>query len=434
MTFTAANAVALAVFFAAVAGATYGVQTLVDDRISGSLLSIEPLHERQAATGGHDVTFAVELVNRDDVPRSGAIRAEGEGLAAESDVVTVPAGGAATAFLTFSVPQDAAAGERAIDLRLVDEAGATLRQRDDVLRLDVLAGGDGFGEGDAANLSYIGILQETGRVFEANDPALADASFDRASNYQFYATPLRVTTPRPQGFPPGLYAGIQGMLPGESRTITLAPEEAYGAATLNTSRPREETIERTLEVPLNELPPLPVGQFQNLLSNTGQGRVEEYEVGDRFFETDPDTGNKFWFRITALSNAGVTRKFDPSVGEQFTTVGAWPNATVVVDVNESTASFRIDPPVAEGEPFTFYDYWPDRSEIVSLDDEEIVIRHSPDVGMSNEVRDPTGQSVRRFTVERLTDDEIVLRYPSPNPLAGKALVYHVTLLDLRAAS
>lgn len=435
MTLTPAKAVALVVFLGAVAGATYGVQTIVDERLEGSLLTVDALHENRNATGGHAVTLAFHVLNRDDAARDAVVLATAAGVEARSDVVSVPGQSTLAVFLTFDLPEGVVPAAYPVDAQLLDASGAAIRTRSDVATLTVLPpAAEAFAAGDAATLRYTGVLEESDKVFETNDPALAGRTFLRTTDFEQSSGELRLAGARPPSFPPGLYDALIGMQPGESRTVTLEPDAAYGPATLNTTRPRTEPVERTMEVPLSNLPPLPRAQFEALIAQTGQGDAADYGVGKRFYETDPDTGNRFWFVITNLTEQGVIRKFDPSVGERFTTILAWPNATRVSEVNETSVRLIIDPPFEVGEPFTFYEYWPQKSAIKSVNETEIVIEHSPDIGMSNEVRDPTGRSARRFTVESLTEDEIVLRYPSPNPLAGRTLTYHVTLLSLEKAS
>lgn len=432
MTLTPAKLVALVVFLGAVAGATYGVQTLVGDRLEGALLTVEPLHKQVSASPGHDVTFAVKLVNRAGDAREAVVVATGDGVETRSGAITVPAHGEWSTFLRVSVPAAAAPGMLPLDVQVLDASGAVVRSREDLVRVNVLdATTPGFARGDNATITYTGRIADTGNVFESNDPALRGQPFGRTAQFQHGTAPVRVIDPRFSSFPQGLYDGLVGMRPGESRTIEVAPEQAYGPATLETTRPREDTVQRVIEVPLSDLPPMPRAQFDNLIRETGQGQPADFEVGERYYELDPETGNKFHFVITAIDAQNVGRRFDPAVGERFTTVPAWPNATHVVEANETLVTLRVDPPVAVDEPFTFHDYWPGKSAVASMNETEIVIRHSPDPGMSNEVRDPSGQSTRRFTVERLTDDEIILRYPSPNALAGKTLVYHVTLATLQ---
>lgn len=428
MTFTPVKAVALLVFIGAIAGATYGVQTLVGDSLAKSLVAAEPLHEARNATAGNEVTFPFTLSNRDDAGRDVRIVVEGEGIDAQSELARVPGDGGVTVFVRVGVPASLAPGDHDLSVRLVDEAGETVRADAATLRLRVLdAPTAGFGPTDVANMTYTGRLAETGTVFVSNDAALAGEPFARVEDFRLQSGSSRLA----QGLVvPGLYEGALGMVPGESRTIVVSPEKGYGNATLETTQPREETIERISEFPVVERSEARQNFDQHVIA-TNQGDPASFEAGDSFTVYNEQTANTARFEITEIDEQIVKYRFAPQLGDTYTLYPAWLNQSVITAVNETSVTFETTPSTDVDEPFTWYEHWRDASTIVSMNETEIVVRHSPAIGSTHEEPDPFRQETRRLTVSRLTDDEIVMTYPSSSALAGKTIVYDVTLTSIQ---
>lgn len=425
------KAVALLVFLGAVAGATYGVQTLLDVQVSDGGLSMSPAHERLAAAPGQSVTFPVKLTSRAGEPTDARLVVATEPFAGNSSVQRVAPGLAQTLFVTVTVPADATPGSYKIGLRAETPAGERLRERGDVLRLDVLAPGRGFQDGDAVNITYTGRLTETGTVFFTNDPALATASFPRVDGFRPATGSAEVRTKPTPNVVPGLLEGMLGMQVGETRSILVTPEKGFGAGTLEEREARDERIERSSSLPVR-VQSAARDTFATHLRDSGQGDVSNFSAGDLFYVDEEQTGNRLPYAIVALTESEVRYRFAPQIGENYTIHLAWPNASAVTSINETTVVFTTTPTTAPGEPITMRPHWPDMSALVEVTDAEIVVRHSPAIGTSHEERDPFSPTPRRLTVKELTDTEIVYAYPSSNPLAGKILTFDVTIVSMRS--
>lgn len=419
------KAAALVLFLAALAGATYGVGEVVGSTVESQLVTLTPAHAERNASAGFAVTYLFGVGNRDTAARDVLVRVEGV-ASGESAVVTVLGNATAGAFVTLDVPAGTPPGEYALAVSVVGEDGRVLRERPGMLTLNVLAPGLGFASGDTASAHYLGRLSATGRVFNTNDPAAIEVPFPRTDSYRFSQGELRIQTlPRPT-IVEGLYQGMLGMQPGESRTITFGPELGYGPATQEERFPRVETLERDLTVP-NEVQRVARATFDTYVEDSGQGRASEFGVGDTF--TLEQNGNRWPYRIVDLSESVVAYRLAAQVGATFTIFPFWPDASVVTAIDDESVTFRTTPTTEVGGSLTMKAHWPQMTTLDAVNDTAIVVRHSPPAGYTYTTVSSMGQP-REATITKVDDEVILAASPSSNPLAGKDLTFDVTLLAL----
>lgn len=430
---TPLKAIALLLFLAAIAGASYGVSAVLGNTTASAAINAEPIHATLNATPGHAVTFAVRLVNRGATSQDLAAAVSAFGVETRSSTVTALGGGNRTVFVPVDVPANATPGDYALSVRIVDDKGAPVREREGALRLHVNAPGNGFGPGDAAKVVYVGSLADTGNVFSTNDPALAGQAFAHTDTFPptLNTNPLPVSTVPRVTVVQGFYEGMLGMAPGETRTITFGPEKGYGNATLEQSEPRVTTIphNETVSLPGATLSP---DDFNNYIQSTGQGNGTDYRVGDIVNNTRG--GETLHYRITSMTDTEVKLILDVHVGERYTVYDYWPKSSVVTASDEANVTFRTDPPVPVGSSFTYYSYWPNMSVLTSVNDTTITITHTPQIGLQFQKSASAAGAPQSFTVKDLTPTDIVETTANPNQLAGKDLTFIITMLDLTKGS
>lgn len=108
---------------------------------------------------------------------------------------------------------------------------------------------------------------------------------------------------------PGFEAAVTGMMPGEKKTVTLEPREAYGER-----RPELLYTMPTVEIPNYD--DLVVGQLIYLMNGEGEQRlarvVRVQDDGETVFDFNhPMAGCKLIFDLELISREPVDGKDDP---------------------------------------------------------------------------------------------------------------------------
>ena len=418
------KAVALVVFLAAIAGATYGVSSFVGDTVESQLYSVTPTRALSNATPGNEVSYVVTVSNRGTASTDVVVEVAGAATG-RSAVTTIRGNSTVGVFVTVSVPEGLAPGEHALDVRLL-EGERVIRTRAGLLTLRVMPEAPGLEPGDSAEVIYVGRLTATGRVFNTNDPVLLEVPFPKTDTYRFSQGLLPFqTAPRPNVVS-GLYEGMLGMQPGEHRSVSFGPEKGYGNATDEQPEPREERLQREITL-VNDAQRVARATFDEYILETRQGQPSDFEAGDTFILNQQ--GNDWPYQIVSITPQVVEYRLAAVVGESYTVYPFWPNASVVTSINETQVSFRTTPTTQPGQAFTMRAYWPQMSTVREVTEDEIIVRHSPPVGYSYTSITQLGQP-REATIKEVSEERIVVAYPSPNPLAGRDLTFDVILVSL----
>lgn len=418
------KAAALVLFIAGIVGATYGVEQIVGTSVESQLVSMSATRSELNATGGHSVTYVVTVANRDTAARDVSVRIDGLATGT-SDVTTVRGNSTSAVFVSVAIPEDAPEGVHPLKVSILS-GERVLREREGALSLRILPEGPGFQAGDVAEAYYLGRLSATGRVFNTNDPALVSVPFPKTDSYRFSQGMLRVVSlPRPS-IVEGLYQGMLGMQPGESRTISFPPELGYGPATEEERFEREERIPREL-VLANDPQRVPRATFDSYIAESGQGNASAYQPGDVFLLNQ--NGNDWPYRVVSITAQAVEYQLGAQVGDAYTIYPFWRDSSVVTAINETHVTFFTTPTTESGAPITMKAFWPTMSTVASVDDTHIIVRHSPPVGYTYTTTSQLGQP-REVTVRTVGEQEIVVAIPSANPLAGKDLTFDIQVLSL----
>lgn len=418
------KALALVVFIAAIAGATYGVSTYVGDTVESQLVTIGAARASVNATPGNNVSYLITVTNRDVASRDLAVEIDGA-VQGRSEIATVRGNTTVGVFVPVQIGESLAAGEHLLDVRVVSD-GRTVRERDAFLTLRILPDAPSLEPGDSAEVVYVGRLSATGRVFNTNDPALVDVPFAKTDTYRFSQGMLPIqTAPRPNVVT-GLYEGLLGMQAGEHRTISFPPEKGYGPAQQEEFEPRNEFILLDLKI-TNDAQRVPRATFDTYVQESGQGAPSSFDAGDTFVLDQ--NGNLWPYRIVNITDQIVEYKLAASVGDAYTVYPFWPNSSVVETINDAEIVFRTRPTTAIGEPFTMKAHWPEMSALREVNETAALIQHSPPVGFSYTTVSQLGQP-REGTVKAVEETRIVIAYPSANPLAGRDLTFDVIVMSL----
>jgi FKBP-type peptidyl-prolyl cis-trans isomerase 2 len=398
---------------------------------------IEPVQEARSATAGHTVSYLVTVVNRGVTERTFHVEVDGIATGRSSEAA-VASNSSLALFVPVDIPANAPEGVHGLTVRVVS-GDRILRARDNAVSLTILPEAPGVQVGDRAEVRYLGRLADTGRAFASNEQALVGAPFLKTDAYQYNPAMLPVST-EPRNVVLGIYEGILGMQPGETRTLTFGFEKGYGPPSENDTVPRREVIERTLAAH-NDVQRVPRATFDDYIVETRQGDPATYGLNSTF--TLDDDQNVWPYRIVTFNEQLVEYKLAAKVGDTFTLYPYWPQGTEIIEIDEEDVVFFTTPttaPAPEGtcpprqggagsDCFTMRQEWPEMS---TLDAEpnatHIVVRHDPPA----QYRYTTAQSgqTREVVVAALGEDEITVAVAAQHPLAGRTLTFDITVVSV----
>ncbi|VUT27814.1 MAG: FKBP-type peptidyl-prolyl cis-trans isomerase [Candidatus Syntrophoarchaeum sp. GoM_oil] len=185
--------------------------------------------------------------------------------------------------------------------------------------------GVGISPGDTVSVNYIGSLDD-GTVFDTSyeDVAKENDIYTPGRPYE----PLSFEVGAGQMIK-GFDDGVIGMKVGETKTVVIPPEDAYGERNpeMATVLPRVleiplvETFNKTLEMPLQEF---------NM--NFGEG----HEVGERLLIPE----SEIYVKVDELSNTTATISYDLEEGDTFS-ISTWNETVVGSDEDEVTVQHEL---------------------------------------------------------------------------------------------
>lgn len=205
-------------------------------------------------------------------------------------------------------------------------------------------------EGDCVDVNYVGKFASNGTIFDTSYESVAKENgiYDENRTYE----PLRIfvdTTgdkEKPNGYEnysssmiTGFLKGLKGMKEGETKTVTIPPEEGYGVwnETLAElmgigSIPRESVMNSTMK--MNKT------MFTSSFPNVTIALGTTFDVGkDQYFGFGVE--GIFNATIINVTDTNVTVKVSPKNGSTFLLPVFEINATVIV-YNDSAYTLRFD--------------------------------------------------------------------------------------------
>jgi FKBP-type peptidyl-prolyl cis-trans isomerase 2 len=394
----------------------------------------EPLQSGFTVRPGNDYTVPVSIVSATDV--SGEVTATGDDVV-ETSFDSLQARSSVGGFVTLTVPEDASDQfERTIDLDIGD--------RSKTITVDVATttSDETPGENEQAKVEMTSRLPN-GTVVETTVPGIGEGPFPKSQYFQPGQQRETVTVRMAgtqQQTPTGVLHAVENMTAGESLTVTLEPEDAYGPE--RRTQEMEATTELQREIEFQRRP----DQLQDFPKNRLPDAfdIENRTEGD-VIPFEQDVGNEtitLKFRVLELSEDTVSLERVAEKGETTTFFAPWPNATEVTLVNETTIVYRTTPPdSAQEEPFTWNQdpnshqaKWGETTIVDTLNETAIVISHQPEEGIEYTVTTGRfGQQERSFRVENVTSETITLSTPNQDPRGGETVTFDLTVVDIGEA-
>ncbi len=255
--------------------------------------------------------------------------------------------------------------------------------------------------GDNVSIDYTGSLMN-GKVFDTSIKSIASEN-NLSVNREF--KPIQFTVGKGQIIK-GFEDGIVGMKVGESKTLTIPPEKAYGPKEpqLIRSFPIIEIIPATRTFP--KVLEIPVDQF-----NQSFGPV--YQIGKDV--KIPETNINLTIQNITPSN--ITVSYDLSVGDKISQLGGpWNETVIKIDDKNITSRAEVqknDIVQLKGAPWN--------STVIELDSDNITLRHNsiPDT----KIQSPNGPIKVHFNDTNIIIDQ-------NNELAGETLIFSVTVKSI----
>jgi FKBP-type peptidyl-prolyl cis-trans isomerase 2 len=393
-----------------------------------SALALDALADRRITAPGGTVAFPLTVgPNATD---AGYDDVAPEVVEAEGGITTRSTGAAALApngtgfFVHASVPDDAA--EDVYNLTLRARADDTVGPHATV-QVHVTDPDDQVDSGEQVQAGYVGRFVN-GTVFATSQSTIDASPIPKATFYQGGGPfqPLNVTVGPNAQFIEGFNEGLVGVGVGHNASFLVPPSKGYGNATTTDATARNETINRTIT--------------QERVFNLSRQRLqrqglinESHERGDTI---DVGQGPQAQtYRLTFLNETQVELTLEVEEGDTRAHYDQWPNSSEAVMVNDTHVEYYVTPTVDLCEKFTWQEGWENASMIINATEENLTIQHTPDVGTkyTPQSRFP-GQSSAERTVIEVEAEEIVYREPNQHPLAGKTLVFDVSVFSAEESS
>jgi peptidylprolyl isomerase len=269
--------------------------------------------------------------------------------------------------------------------------------------------------GDTVQVDYTGKLPD-GTVFDTSDPEVAKSAglYQEGRPYQ----PLPVVMGA-QSVIKGFEDGLLGMEEGESKTLTIAPEDGYGP----TDPTKIDVVPQ-----LDDIPATQTFEFEREINvsavqfNMTFGT--DYEVGD--IVPIPDSP----INITILE-IGETVKFsyNMEVGDRLEG-GETMWVDEIIEVNSTHIVMRHD--VEVGDIIQFPDK-PWNSTVLEVTESNITLQHNPILDTTAYMPKQTMYGLQKVPVQVHFDETDIIE-DSNHFLAGKTLTFEVEVIAIEKAN
>lgn len=251
--------------------------------------------------------------------------------------------------------------------------------------------------GDNIFIDYVGHMD--GKVFDTSNESVAKQNDIYIANRTY--RPLKFTVGKGEMIK-GLDEGVIGMKVGETKTLTIPPEKAYGQfdqGKISTypiieSIPATKTISSVLEIPADK--------FETLFG-------PNHTVGDNV----RISGTNINLTVESIST-NVSLAYDLTVGYKILKTGGPWNETVE-SINDNNITTRAD---VKKNDVVQEQNAPWNTTVIDVNSTNITLRHNaiPDT----EIPSLSGSMRIHFNETTITIDQ-------NNKLAGKTLIFEVTL-------
>lgn len=252
--------------------------------------------------------------------------------------------------------------------------------------------------GDNISVDYIGSL-ESGKVFDTSIESVAIESklFTPGREYK----PFHFIVGRGETIK-GFDEGVIGMKVGETRTLTIPPENGYGL--INPMMIQAYPVIQDMPTKFPRLVEIPLNQFN---ATFGAGKKTEDIV------TIPGTS----INMTVLNiSANATLSYNFKVGDRIPTDAPWNETVVKIDEKNVTVEYSLK----KNETIQFQDY-PWNTTVVNVSSDKITLRHNPIP--EKVIRNMFGQV-------KISFNETSILMDRNHELAGRTLIFNITLRSI----
>ncbi len=253
--------------------------------------------------------------------------------------------------------------------------------------------------GDNVSVDYVGSL-ENGTVFDTSIQSVALANNITRAEYK----PIKFTVGK-SSLIKGFDEGIIGMNVGQSRTLRLTPDKAYGPINPDLIQVIPIVYNESANVTFPRVFEIPKNQFEGIF---GPG----HKTGDSVMYPGRN------FNLTILNIAdNVSLSYNLSVGYEIVSEGAPWNETVI-KIDEKNITIRHD--VKKNSTIQFPGAtW--NTTVIAMNNENITLRHNPI---------PNSQIRTMLGPIRVSFNETSIIMDRNPELAGKTLIFNVTLVSI----
>lgn len=252
--------------------------------------------------------------------------------------------------------------------------------------------------GDNISVDYIGSL-ENGKVFDTSIESVAIESnlFTPGREYK----PFHFIVGKGETIK-GFDEGVIGMKVGETRTLTIPPENGYGL--INPMMIQAYPVIQDMPTKFPRLVEIPLNQFN---ATFGAGKKTEDIV------TIPGTS----INMTVLNiSANATLSYNFKVGDRIPTDAPWNETVVKIDEKNVTVEYSLK----KNETIQFQDY-PWNTTVVNVSSDKITLRHNPIP--EKVIRNMFGQV-------KISFNETSILMDRNHELAGRTLIFNITLRSI----
>jgi FKBP-type peptidyl-prolyl cis-trans isomerase 2 len=405
----------LSITIEATAGSKSNSQTLDLPIVASGEAVVDALDTDLTVAAGEQIGVPVTIVSNLDGSKT--VNVSGEHLASANFSAVQP-GEPSGGFATLEVPEDAPSS---LTTTLRFEIGDLTKSVD--VEISTELDGQEAQTGLQAKVDYVGRLTDD-RVFDSSLTPVVEGPFEKAPSFRARPNPSPITvrlTSQGGGTIPGFQQAIENMTEGESRTVTLPPNLAYGPARQHENISATTEIDREREI-----------ERANLTQQADRSRLPE----DLNVE-DVDEGEVFTYQETRLllkekTDSTVTFERYFEKGEKLTLYPSWPNSTELVNKNSTHIVLETNPPQDAGQ-FTWESgqhkaQWENATTVKRTNSTTIVLQHAPEEGLEYTIQGRRGSTTH--LVENVDDSDVHISSPNQNPLGGKTLVFDVHVLEL----
>ncbi len=251
--------------------------------------------------------------------------------------------------------------------------------------------------GDNISVDYIGSL-ENGKVFDTSIESVAIESnlFTPGREYK----PFHFIVGKGEAIK-GFDEGVIGMKVGETRTVTIPPENGYGL--INSRMIQSYPVLQEVPTRFPRVVEIPASQFESSFGS--------HKVGDTV--TIPGTGINLTVQKIA---SNVSLSYNLKVGDRIPSNAPWNETVVKVDEKNITVEYSVK----KNETVQLPDV-PWNTTVIGVASDKITMRHNP-------IPDKVIRTM--FGQVKINFNETSILMDRNHELAGKTLIFNITLRSI----